>query len=234
MTLMITQSGGAGPATMTSREIAELTGKEHKNVCRDIRNMLEELGKDRLSFERTYKDACGRDQQEYVLDRELTLTLVSGYDIPLRHRVVTKLSELENQAKGSHVAIPQNLAEALRLAADLAEQKQLAEQRAEIAERTKAEIGTRREATAMQTASAATKRANQLQVELDRAMQYATVKRMEAAFRGRRFNWRVLKAMSNELGIPTIDVPDQNYTTVKAYHADAWRKAYSVDVPRIA
>lgn len=29
--------------SMTSVEIAELTGKEHRNVLRDIRNMVEEL-----------------------------------------------------------------------------------------------------------------------------------------------------------------------------------------------
>lgn len=87
--------GDSASLTMSSREIAELTGKEHKNVMRDIRNMLDSLKKDRLSFERTYKDGSGREQMEYALDRELTLTLVSGYDIPLRHRVVTRLAELE-------------------------------------------------------------------------------------------------------------------------------------------
>ena len=85
------------PSTISSRDISELTGKEHKNVCRDIRNMLDVLGKDRLSFEHIFKDAYGRDQQEFRLDRELTLTLVSGYDIPLRHRVVTRLAELESR-----------------------------------------------------------------------------------------------------------------------------------------
>lgn len=52
------------------REIAVLTSKEHKNVMRDIRNMLEALKKDRLSFERIYKDGSGREQTEYALDRE--------------------------------------------------------------------------------------------------------------------------------------------------------------------
>lgn len=84
-----------GNATMSSREIAELTGKQHAHVMRDIRKMLEALGKDVSSFGSIFKDAYGRDQQEYRLDRELTLTLVSGYDIPLRHRVVTRLAELE-------------------------------------------------------------------------------------------------------------------------------------------
>lgn len=84
--------------TMTSREIAELTGKQHAHVMRDVRTMLEALEKDVSSFGSIFKDSYGRTQQEYKLDRELTLTLVSGYDIPLRHRVVTKLSELESGA----------------------------------------------------------------------------------------------------------------------------------------
>lgn len=97
MNALTIHGGNAGPATMTSREIAELTGKRHDHVMRDIRKMLEALGKDAPSFGAIYKDAYGRDQQEYRLDRELTLTLVSGHDIPLRHRVVTRLAELESR-----------------------------------------------------------------------------------------------------------------------------------------
>lgn len=87
--------GNSEPMTMTSREIAELTGKRHPDVRRDIRNMLEALKKDVSSFAHIYTDSAGREQEEYHLDRELTLTLVSGYDIPLRHRVVSRLAELE-------------------------------------------------------------------------------------------------------------------------------------------
>ena len=37
---------GNAPLTMTSREIAELTGKDVGNVHRDIRSMIEGLGDD--------------------------------------------------------------------------------------------------------------------------------------------------------------------------------------------
>lgn len=41
-----------GP-TMSSREIAELTGKEHKNVLADIRRMFFELGEAEAEFSAT-------------------------------------------------------------------------------------------------------------------------------------------------------------------------------------
>ncbi|UZE31893.1 phage regulatory protein/antirepressor Ant [Pseudomonas asplenii] len=105
---------------MSSREIAELTGKQHKNVLRDVNVMLEALEKagSDLSQAVRYTDERGRTS-EVRLDRVLTETLLTGYSIPLRHRVVTRLQELENVSR--HVTIPQSLPEALRLAADLAD-----------------------------------------------------------------------------------------------------------------
>lgn len=49
--------------TMSSREIAELTGKEHKNVLADIRAMLSELQVDESTFGCSYKDGAGRLQR---------------------------------------------------------------------------------------------------------------------------------------------------------------------------
>ena len=105
--------------TMSSREIAELTGKQHQHVVRDLKRMLIDLGFNASTFGRIYHDGMNRQQKEYVLNQDLVITLLSGYSAPLRYRVVTGLRELENVSR--HVAIPQTLPDALRLAADLAD-----------------------------------------------------------------------------------------------------------------
>ena len=65
------------PVTMTSREIAELTGKAHFNVLVDVRKMLSELGEDELKFQGIYRDSMNREQVEFHLDRELTEVLLA-------------------------------------------------------------------------------------------------------------------------------------------------------------
>ena len=108
--------------TMSSREIADLTGKQHKNVLRDVNVMLDALEKagSDLSQALRYTDERGRTS-EVRLDRVLTETLLTGYSIPLRYRVVTRLTELENVSRHT-ISMPSNFAEALQLAADQAKQ----------------------------------------------------------------------------------------------------------------
>ncbi|AHF74048.1 phage transcriptional regulator [Candidatus Sodalis pierantonius str. SOPE] len=108
--------------TMSSREIAELTEKQHKHVLEDCRKMFEALNIQSADFSADYKDSKGRVYQEFLLDQDLTMTLVMGYSIELRHKVAKRWRELEEQAKKP--AIPQTYPDALRLAAKLAEEKQ--------------------------------------------------------------------------------------------------------------
>lgn len=108
--------------TMSSREIAELTGKRHDHVLADCRKMFEALNIQSADFSADYKDSKGRVYQEFLLDQDLTMTLVMGYSIELRHKVAKRWRELEEQAKKP--AIPQTYPDALRLAAELAEEKQ--------------------------------------------------------------------------------------------------------------
>ena len=107
--------------TMSSREIAELCEKRHDHVMVDIRKMLNELEISSPEFSGQYKTADGRMQPCFYLPKDLTLTLIAGYNVKLRKRIIDRWQELE--AKQA-VQLPQTFAEALRLAADLEEQKQ--------------------------------------------------------------------------------------------------------------
>lgn len=101
--------------TMSSLEIAELTGKRHDHILRDIRNMFNSLEKEISPFLGASFDSMNRHQNIFNLPREECTILVSGYDIKLRAKIIRRWLELESSA------IPKSLPEALRLAADQAE-----------------------------------------------------------------------------------------------------------------
>lgn len=120
--------------TMSSLEIAELTGKLHKNVKRDIDTMLADLKEDALNFEHIYLDSMNRQQTAYRLDRRHVDCLLTGYSAVLRMKVIDRWQELEVQQQPAH-RIPQTFAEALRLAAEQAEQLALAAPKVEVFDR---------------------------------------------------------------------------------------------------
>lgn len=109
----------SGPLTMGSREIAELTDKQHGHVCRDIETMFKQLGERPEGYIQLWTHPQnGQQYREYRLDREHTECLITGYSAALRMRIIRRLRELEEGG----APLPQTLPEALRLAADMAEQ----------------------------------------------------------------------------------------------------------------
>ena len=101
--------------TMSSREIAELTGKDHGDVLKDIRRILEEVGIDGGKFTGVYKGANGQERPCFNLPRRECDMVIAGYSAKYRLAIIDRWQELESQQ------IPKTLPEALRLAADLAE-----------------------------------------------------------------------------------------------------------------
>src|SRR5690625_3012680 len=86
----------------TSLDIAEITGKEHKNVMRDIRNEIKELGEDtsRLIFEQSkYTNERGREYTCYTFGKDGAMQLALKYDAKTRYRVIKRIEELENDNK---------------------------------------------------------------------------------------------------------------------------------------
>ncbi|WP_129141538.1 Rha family transcriptional regulator [Modicisalibacter coralii] len=83
-------------ATMSSREIADLTGKQHKNVMADIRSMCEQLDISSAEFSAQYQDSTGRSLPCFKLDRYHTEVLVTGYDVKRRAAVIKRWHDLES------------------------------------------------------------------------------------------------------------------------------------------
>lgn len=110
-----------GPLTMTSREIAELTGKEHKHVMRDFRTLQEQLGDMFVGSVQTWTHPQnGQEYEEFVVDKDTCLTLLLGYDAVARMKVVKRWQELEGSI--DKLRVPQTFAQALRLAAEQQEE----------------------------------------------------------------------------------------------------------------
>lgn len=79
---------------ISSREIAELTSKDHKHVKRDIEVALKE---DAPKFGLIYLDSMNRTQTEYVLPKNIALGIVSGYSFDLRMKIINRLEQLEGE-----------------------------------------------------------------------------------------------------------------------------------------
>ena len=108
--------------TMSSREIAELCEKEHRHVARDIEVMFEQLEIDTKGYAQIWTHPQnGQQYYEYHLEKRDTYIVVAQLSPEFTARLVDRWQELEAQQA---VQLPQTFAEALRLAADLEEQKQ--------------------------------------------------------------------------------------------------------------
>ncbi len=116
----------AAVLTMSSREIAELTGQRHADVMRDIRTMMEALQQNAdlrsVCKSSTYVGENDQSYPQYELDKDTSLTLLLGYDVVARMKVVKRWQQLEAQAAP---AVPRTMSQALRLAAEQAEQIEL-------------------------------------------------------------------------------------------------------------
>ena len=97
---------------------------------RDIRNMLADLDDSVLKDVLETKDSRGYTAS-FSLPKDLTLTLVSGYSAPMRHKIVCRWLELEAQTQVP--AKPLTYREAMMLAVDNHEQLEAAKEQLAIA-----------------------------------------------------------------------------------------------------
>lgn len=116
--------------TMSSREIATLCDKEHSNVLRDIRNMLSDLGHSFLNDE--YYQILTDERNyttEILLNKNLSLNLVTGYNAKLRLAIIKRWQELE---QSNQIALPTTYLEALEALVISEKAKQALEHQAKL------------------------------------------------------------------------------------------------------
>ena len=173
----------------------------------------------------TIRDSIGREQKPVLINESGLYSLILSSKLPNAKkfkRWVTSEVLPEIRKTGSYTKAPKSFKEALFLA-----YKQ--QEKIEELEKTKAWIGNKREAQAMNTASQKVKEVKKLQVALDLEMSYATVKKVEKAT-GRKYNWQNLKKYCESAGLCWNKAFDSNYGSVNSYPAEAWKNVYGVEI----
>ena len=85
--------------TMSSREIAQLCQKRHDNVCNDIRILnetYEKMGLLKIKDTLYTNEQNGQQYREYLLTKEQSIDLVTGYNRELRIAINRRWQELES------------------------------------------------------------------------------------------------------------------------------------------
>ncbi|MGL5712185.1 MAG: Rha family transcriptional regulator [Cetobacterium sp.] len=83
---------------MTSLQVAEITGKQHSHIMRDIRDEISKLGEEigQSIFGLTsYTDKSNRQSEMYNLSRDGAMQLGARYDATTRYKMIQRINELE-------------------------------------------------------------------------------------------------------------------------------------------
>lgn len=213
--------------TMSSRDIAELTGKEHKNVCRVIRDLISDRILD-AQLEPLKFEYRGQWFDYYELSKRDSFVVVARLSPEFTAHIVDRWQELE-QKLNPVFNLPQDLPSALRALADTYEQLQQAQFEREIAVKTKAHISDKKTATAMATASNAVQENQRLKDQIGQSKKNATVLAVER-LTSNTYTWQPLNKWCEAHGIKPQKVHDERYGKVNTYPFQAWMDVYSVNL----
>jgi len=217
--------------TMNSKDLLDLINEERKAFGEsEVRhNQFVERCKDELDGEHykifvvTNPNATTSEVLELTQDQCMLVSMRESKGV--RRSVQAKLKSITAPAALSRMQI-------LEIAMESEKARVAAEAQRDEAVRTKALIGSKREATAMATAAKAVREVKRLTEELGRNARHATVIAVEKAT-GRKFgpqDWRPLREFCKTKGLPTEKVTDPRWGEVKAWPSEAWRAVYGIDL----
>ncbi|MFV3285392.1 Rha family transcriptional regulator [Pseudomonas sp. NY15356] len=232
-----------GDAVTPTTAIATGTENEHASVIALVRKYHDDLCEfGRVRFEvDPFETAGGVQTREIALLTEpqatLLLTYMRNTEIvrAFKKKLVREFWELVQERNRARSSLPENYIEALEHLLASKRSEQLALEQRDHAIATKAEIGSRREATAMATASAAVRKVMHLENELGRGCQHATVTAVEKAAH-RSFGsqgFRPLKNWCDSHGVSAPKVQDPRFGWVRSWPAAAWAAVYQIDLAEL-
>ncbi len=193
-----------GKNVVDSRDVAEMIGKSHAHLMRDISGYAQILcnstesnfGLSDFFIPHTYKDSTGRTLPCYLLTKkgcDMVANKMTGEKgVLFTAAYVTAFERMREKITSENSVLPRDYPSALRALAD-AEEKRMA-----------------------------------LETELDRSKEWYSIKRV-AHLNGvsyKVFDWRRLKLESQRQGYGVKKIFDANYGEVNTYHVNVWETVY--------
>jgi hypothetical protein len=218
--------------TMTSLELVQFINNQRDEGAPELahsdflKKVPMVLGKDAGNFSSIYLDSMNREKPCYKFPKREACLMAMSYSYDLQAKVFDRMTELENGVKPK-TALELAREQVLLLEALENTQKQLAH-----AIETKAEIGSRREATSMATASVAVRERNKVLEELGRAQSTATIRAVNKAT-GEHFQFKPLKDYCKAKELDIGYATDPLYGEVRSYPAQAWLEVYGVSLQKL-
>ena len=185
-------------------------------------------------FRSVYTDTTGRTLPCYRFPKREACLMAMSYSYELQAQVFDRMTAMENHIAAQNLpsyAIEDPIERAKKWIEE-EKQKQLAIQERDHAIATKAEIGSRREATAMSTASKYKRKAEKLEALVDESQSFATIKKVQA-LTGGTYDTYELRRHSKANGLEIQKAEDANYGSVNSYHKDAWLAVYNINLSNL-
>ena len=173
-------------------------------------------------------------RQIYRFPKREACLMAMSYSYELQAQVFDRMTAMEQHIAAQNLpsyAIDDPIERAKKWIEE-EKQKQLVIQERDHAIATKAEIGSRREATAMSTASKYKRKAEKLEALMDESQSFATLKKVQALTGGTYDTYELRRySKTNHLEIQKAE--DANYGSVNSYHKDAWLAVYNINLSSI-
>ena len=248
---MLAQTNNTDQVTMTSPEIVDFINA-HRQAVATIEKPYVELHhrsfmskvpqvlgvKDAAKFiASSFYQGNGSaklERQIYVFPKREACLMAMSYSYELQAQIFDRMTAMENHIAAQNLpsyAIEDPIERAKKWIEE-EKQKQIAIQERDHAIATKAEIGSRREATAMSTASKYKRKAEKLEALMDESQSFATIKKVQSITGGKYDTYELRRySKANRLEIKKAE--DANYGSVNSYHKDAWLAVYNINLSSI-